>query len=282
MLSQLQNLFSFDSVSEDDFAATVSQLLTFIFPLLFLLVEPSLFMGHVLQYYCVIALCLWKFCDKRLLTGLLLAFTLIYHLCTWQIADNHQWLYLYWVIGLFLKEITKSDHEVSAFQARTLLAVVFTVACFWKIVDGEYINGSFFQFEFIADKRLQGFVDQFLAMDFNQVRVNSFISNQHIMDGLTPVFYKNPLVLSERALLVSKIFSYLTIFFEALIAILFLSDKKSVWADWMMLLFIMFTYSLIPVHGFAAILIILCIAQSKKSMVKYYLGALMLQLFIFT
>ena len=282
MLSQLQNLFSFDSVTEEDLGATVSQMLTFIFPLLFLIVEPSLFMGHVLQYYCVIALCLWKFCDRRLLTGLLLLLTFIYHLLSWQFADNHQWLYLYWVLALFLKEITHSEQETSVFQARSLLAVVFTVACFWKIVDGQYLNGAFFQFEFIADKRLQGFVDQFLGMDFNQVRVNSFISNQHIMDGLTPVFYKNPLVLSDRALLVAKIFSYLTILLEALIAILFLSDKKSIWADWMILLFILFTYSLIPVHGFAAMLIILCIAQSKKSMVKYYLAALAFQLFIFT
>ncbi len=286
MLSQLQKLIFFKSHSDEKLSYQVASCLSFIYPLIFLMVERKVFSGNLLQYFCVVALCLWASADKRLLTGLLLFFTTLYHLSSWQFADNHQWLYWYWVIALFLNEMSSSKDQYRV-HAQSLLFVVFALATFWKLLDGEYLDGSFFQFEFIADKRLQGFVDHFLSMDFNQVRVNAFISETPVMEGLTPTFYKNKLLLSDNAVLVARILSYLTVITEgALASLLLIKIVKSTfsqkWIDWPLFGFFVVTYALLPVHGFASILIILAIAQAPKEMVKFYLLALVTQLFTFT
>ena len=72
----------------------------------------------------------------------------------WYSIDNHKYLITYWVLACTISLHVRERHQWLGGVARTLTALVFGFAVLWKIVGGEYLNGSFLYYTFLTDSRL--------------------------------------------------------------------------------------------------------------------------------
>jgi len=194
--------------------------------------------------------------------GLFIALAFM-HLQVWFRIDNHQYLLLYWT-GACALACTLEDKsaELLRIQGRLLVGLSFGFAVFWKLWGGQWLDGSFFHFTFLADGRFSYMLDLFTNMNL-QDRIDNgdcFRVLSDFPDSNLRFELKSSTMLAHAALY----FGLMALALEALVALTFMAPRLPIVGkhrDLFLLLFIMVTYVLTPVPGFGFLLCVMGFAQ---------------------
>jgi len=203
-----------------------------------------------------------------------------------DLIANHIHVYVFLMILGTLTVIVRSwNYDWKSFlgiSAKWLIGMIFLLATVGKFLAPEFADGSFFEFIAFNDKRFEGFTSVLLG---SQSEVLS--GNRQVLDALlitnqpenTVYNFKSTSLISS----ISLYMSYWTVIVEGLIALLFLLPDKlklSKYRDITLLIFIITTYPIATVPGFAMSLLLLAFVQSYLKNDKSSIYTL-LYLFIF-
>lgn len=179
----------------------------------------------------------------------------------WTI-DNHQFLIAYWTLACALACWSRDADRVLCANARLLTALVFVFATAWKLLGGAYLDGSFFTHELLLDPRFAA-----LAHLTTGIEQGALDYNREMARMLT-TFPEGGIIVkiasAGAVTTVARALSYATILIEGSVAVAFLAALRkpgSEVADWLLIAFIVTTYTLTPVIGFGVVLTILGFAQ---------------------
>ena len=181
-------------------------------------------------------------------------------------VPNHRHIFAYLSLAITIGLFFNSFEKVLIFlkiQAKQIIGLCFLFAVIGKLLAPEFLNGSFFEFTNIVDPRFFGFTANAGNVELTNLHLNNTIF-QNLLNTSEPnsSFYLNT---STRLETLGIILSYWTIFIEAMIAISFLvpvSFKISKIRDYFLAAFIITTYPIATVTGFALILATMGFFQS--------------------
>ena len=198
----------------------------------------------------------------------------------WYWIDNHKYLIMYWSLACCLSLFSRDPDRLLAWNGRVLIGVTFLFATGWKIMGGQFLDGSFFHFVLLTDETIKKHVLVLggLTLDdlsFNRELLQSLIASPQQV--LAPAFISTP-----RTEGLSLVFSYLTILVEGAIAVTFLLGTRRWFAaakDNLLILFCLLTYYALPIVGFAITLMVMGFAQcpaERRDLRILYLWVLVL------
>lgn len=183
-------------------------------------------------------------------------------ICFVSSMDNHKYLIAYWALACGLAIGTDRAQYVMRENARNLIGLAFLFALAWKILGGEYLDGSFFRGIMLIDDRFWLFTKSITHISAEALE--SF-------DDLLAYFEIFPSEVSHLAFVPTAALqpyaigmSGWTLFIEGVIAVSFLLRREFFFTNlrnWFLVLFLATTYVLAPVSGFAIILCIMGLAQ---------------------
>ncbi|MFE4106587.1 hypothetical protein [Almyronema epifaneia] len=197
----------------------------------------------------------------------------------WWRLVNHEYLITYWVLVCAIAAFSQFSLKIFAWNARLLIGLCFLFATAWKFMGGEYLDGSFLHLTFLVDPRLAMGATWLggVAADLLQDNYDQLLTIQAATSPESALINSSPLMSA-----LSVALSYWTIFIEGIVAIAFLSP----WPRWLflhrdewLLIFVVSTYSVIPVFSFAAILLLMGLAQcalTQRFKAALYLNLLLL------
>jgi hypothetical protein len=203
----------------------------------------------------------------------------------WESADNHKYMICYWCLTLccvFSLPAAQQRHALSL-SSRWLIGLCMAWAVFWKALNPEYMDGSFFQYTLLADERFADF-----ARSLTGLTRQTLADNRYLLELLTEGHLRGLATTSvelaeNRAIgVLAQVLTWWTILIEAALAVAFLWPKGRLVAatrNLLLLLFGVTTYAVAPVVGFGWMLMLLGLAQceSRDRWLKLaYLGTFML------
>lgn len=182
----------------------------------------------------------------------------------WFIVDNHKYLLGYWCLALFCCLLTNDPEQSLAVIARRLVAFSFLFAVFWKIASSDYLNGTFFHYSLLLDQRFSG-VSELLGgmtrelIEANRAAYRALINFDSTIESVQLIYTKGITNLA-------RLITWWTLLIEAAVLVSFLSPAGKLiyrWRDFILIVFILSTYSVAPVLGFGWTLIIMGLAQCE-------------------
>ena len=175
----------------------------------------------------------------------------------WDTADNHKYLLAYWLAACAIAASVRDTAAQLRWVSKALLVCVFALATAWKLWWGEYIDGSFWYWTLIMDPRVSG-IAAALAGDSSQtvetialrIRTTGLSGESGASTGM-PV---EPTLIN-----VALAMSWATLVIEAAIASLYCAKCRSLYrvSQTALVVFLIVTYVLLPVPGFASTLAVL-------------------------
>ena len=180
----------------------------------------------------------------------------------WLWIDNHQFLISYWCLACALAVSAKNTDAVLAWNGRILVGLVFCFATLWKLLSGEYLNGSFLHYTFLTDDRIQAFATFIGRLSPDVLPQNRLL--EVVLKTTPDACLEITLGTSPGLERFALVFSYWTLLIEGAVAAAFLLIGIHWLArlrNWILILFVATTYFLLPVLGFAYVLIIMGLAQ---------------------
>ncbi len=259
--------------------------LTMIWPMVFIS-EPLMDLTIVPTFIiCLFGLIFDKLQDfKKFYVFLLFAYLLhvIFNINT---LDNHKWIFLIWILSL-INFSNNYNEQLLKINARVTIIGIFLMASIWKLVFGEYLDNSFLEHTIFIEKRLHSFAHYILNIPIDQLKLSNFIYLNPYRDGNGDLLlYKGLYELNYYQKNILYISGLGTIIIEALIAIslifnLKIRNKYSI-GDMLLVLFVSTLYFVLPIHGFAGILLTLGLAQCSRENEKIYYIAIIINIFSF-
>jgi hypothetical protein len=202
----------------------------------------------------------------------------------WLSADNHKYLLSYWCLAVFCSLYHPRAAECLATSARLLTALTFAFAAFWKLRSPDFLNGSFFHFEFLFDPRFEGKLQALGLADPRMFELNEVA--RRALSSYDSVLVQVPVVLDNTLRRAGVALSWWAIVMEAAIAIAFLAppgSRISRVRHGLLLGFVASTYAIAPVIGFGWLLVIMgfvqCDPSWRKTRMLYLVCVLLLQAF---
>ncbi|MEM9266401.1 MAG: hypothetical protein AAGA46_12820 [Cyanobacteria bacterium P01_F01_bin.13] len=194
----------------------------------------------------------------------------------WSRLVNHEYLYTYWVLVCAIAVWSHTPKQVLSWNARWLIGLCFLFATLWKFLGGEYLDGSFLHLTFLLDSRLAMGAVIFGGLDLTTLAENRQIFET--MQASAAVLDPQQLTTTSRMAVASVVLSYWTILIEGLVAASFLLTvprRLHQKRDWLLIGFVITTYTVIPVLGFGALLMVMGLIQAKNNFIaRIYLGLL--------
>lgn len=191
----------------------------------------------------------------------------------WHPIDNHKFLLCYITIMLFcaFSAAPENQLKIIAGNARFLIILLMGMSVFWKLYSIDpYLDGAFFEYTFIADKRFEPFL-AFFGIDSHQLAGNhkaiGDLQQAYLGQDIDTIQVYSPSLLKNLAWLTG----WWVVIIELVIVALFLfrtplMDKLG---HWTMFLFIITTYLPAPVYGFGWTLSVLGYAVSQTYWQSY-------------
>ena len=183
-------------------------------------------------------------------------------------VPNHKHIYAYLAIAIFLTLYVSNPNNIIknlGVQAKYIIGLCFLFAVIGKFLAPEFLNGSFFEFTNTADPRFFGFTSFVADVDMQSLLQNE--ANMNTLTGKNNPGYSFQLNGVEHLNTIGMVISYWTIFIEGMIAISFcLPDSflVSKYRNVFLIAFIITTYPIATVAGFAIILTSMGFIQSIK------------------
>lgn len=217
--------------------------------------------------------------DSRLFWACLALFQYLSIAPHLYVLDNHQLLMAYWTAAL---ACAGRNSRLLQLHSRLLLGLCFFLAFVWKLLGGEYLDGSFLEYTMLTDERFFYFARWIGGVDQGDLLTNTARLHS-LFEGETAYV---SILGSPRATLVAWVGSYWTLVSEGMIAFAFLrigGDTLWRWRHGILLQFMIATYPVATVIGFAWLLTIMGWVQCGKTergwLVAYAVLLALLQLF---
>lgn len=193
------------------------------------------------------------------------------HYATWFSIDNHKYLITYWCFALALARLADDPERFTAFNARVLIGLAFSFAVLWKLISVDYLNGAFFESILVQDMRFYGVTEVLGGASAAGLKANiqRLIDLKNFADPGVGVAMNT----GGGVPLLAQLMTWWTIGIEALVAVCFLWPKDrgpSRWRDPALLAFLLTTYLVAPVVGFAWVLTAMATAQCSTRPFRYW------------
>ena len=198
---------------------------------------------------------------------------------TWESADNHRYLFVYWSLALCCTfSLPRAEHPLAlATSSRWLLGLCMVLAAAWKIASPDYLSGSFFQYELLADERFAHVASWTSGISLEQLAENRALRESLVAGSLTGTDLSEVQLHSVSGIdKVAQILTWWTLGIEGLLAMLFLSvaifarrPRLVIIANLALLLFAASTFTVAPVRGFGGVLLLLGLAQCEPEQKKF-------------
>jgi hypothetical protein len=175
----------------------------------------------------------------------------------WELVDNHQYLMTYWVLACTL---TLTNTLALRQNARMLVAVAFGLAVIWKLLRGEYIDGSFFYLTLMTDGRIRDVAAVVASGGTEITAAGRAIGQLELFgsDGSTLAVPDD-----SRLWFLALGLCWMGLLVEAAVATLHMlpSHRLYLWRHASLMGFVAFTYFLLPVVGFGFLLGVMGFSQ---------------------
>jgi hypothetical protein len=178
----------------------------------------------------------------------------------WFDSDNHRFLFVYLCLALFLHADHPKRDELFALAARLLIGAVFCIAVIQKVSNAEFRSGAYMEITLLTDARVVPILKQALGLDGSTAQLN-LERMESVVDGSrqTSVALIRPPLLRRGAI----VLTWWTVLIETLIAMTFLIPRLGRWRNEFLQIFLITSYTLIPITGFGLILVALGVGQSQ-------------------
>lgn len=234
--------------------------------MLLLYMRHTFILSTTLLLFIPAALLFRKLLDSKVFWILLSVLMIAGFARIWHSADNHTYLAIYWVLAITLCTFSANRSHAISFNARILIGLCFFFATLWKFLSPEFTDGTFFYFTFLTDSRFFEFAELTAGVDAGMRSHNLLVYNvlnDPMGRSVAGGFESTPLLLTISVFMV-----WWTIFIEGWIALAFLaplSAKISNWRDIPLIIFMITTYPIATVSGFASLLAVMGFAQCRES-----------------
>lgn len=210
------------------------------------------------------------------------SFVLAHDIVTWPSVDNHKWLMGWWMMAMWIVHLAPRAVQLEAMRenARVMLGLVFVLATFWKLITPQYLDGSFFEYELLADKRFQE-----AAIWIGGATAKGLDENRDLKKDIQNSYRKDAEPMESAELnsgpyvdALALAMTYWTIAIEGSLGVLSLwpgNGLVAVLRTSAALVFTATTYLLAPVMGFGWMVIILGFGQCPERYKKLRMGFLL-------
>lgn len=184
----------------------------------------------------------------------------------WAAIDNHAWLASYWSAAVGLSLLARDRGGALRVNGRVLIGVVFALATLWKVSGVEYLDGSFFHYSLLDDRRFE-----WVATTVGGVPRDVYDANVAAVERLAsePAGTTVELRDSSRLRALAQVFTWYGVVLEAAISVLWLVPwRRRSWVrarNGALLLFACTTYLVVPVGGFGCLLMAMAVAANPSS-----------------
>lgn len=194
--------------------------------------------------------------------------------------EDHCFFVAYWCGALGLVQLGQGSEFVMRRSAALLIGTCFGFGFIWKVISPEFYDGSLFHFKLLFDYRFAEMVSQPIG-GLSSLANGSNLDAYHAIRNLDPSGNQIAVSIPNRVTLLAHGMTYWTILIEGLLAAAFLFSgpiaKKS--RDLLLMFFMLTTYLIVPVMGFASIFTTLGIAQTRSDRIR--LGYLITHALVF-
>ena len=196
-------------------------------------------------------------------------------LATWHTIDDHVVVTTYWCGAIALGLGARQPRVTLAASARWLVGSVFLLAAGWKVLSGQFVDGTFFRYTLLFDDRFE-VAARVVAGTTERIRDADLTA----VNGLLAGGGRGEVALQEgpRAAELALVLTWWGVAVEAAIAAAFLLPLRERWR-WLrhatLIAFATTTYLVIPVGGFGSLLLVLGAAQARsdRGRAAYVAGA---------
>jgi len=190
------------------------------------------------------------------------------NLHNWSVSDNHKWLFSYWYLAIGLSLFSKDTQITLATNARLLIGLTFLFAALRKALSSEYTSGAAFRFLLQMDSR---FFEPAKAIAGHTQNPRTI---WRAINELEPTIQ---LATSNTLESLAMVLTWWTLAIETAIAAAFLlstSGRVKPVGQVLLLLFVLTTYPIAPVLGFAWVLLVLNLTQNQGTQRKAHYACL--------
>jgi hypothetical protein len=194
----------------------------------------------------------------------------------WFDSDNHQFLLVYWVLAVYLALLFRLPDDSWRTVARQLLVAAFGAAFAWKVVGGEYFDGSFWEGTLITDPRLAAH-----AVVVGGLPSTALASNADAVADLLAAERSEEsvdMVSTPRMRVLGLALSWVGLLMEGGVATLLMLSREGLArtiALFSLGSFLLAVYVWLPVYGFAWLIGLLALAQMEERERLAYGGMLL-------
>lgn len=197
----------------------------------------------------------------------------------WHSIDNHKYLITYWSICVTMAVAWPAQSRaIISYNAQLLVGTCFFFAVVWKLLAGQFVDGSFLHNVFLTDSRVSVPASIAGGVPLSELSTNRSLSG---MMQWSPTEEAVVQLRSSRPLAgLAVAASWWTLLIESAVAILWLVPalRHHVAKDVALIVFIATTYFLLPVVGFATILGVMGYAaasvRGQQRLAMVYLGVI--------
>ncbi len=205
---------------------------------------------------------------------------------SWAQQNNHDFLKLYWCLGVGVSLLALDAMKAVRVNARLLIGLCFLFATLWKVLSPDYMSGAFFNYFLLQDTRFWMLSEYVVGLDASAL----------MQDRIERVVYTEfgdptgSLVVPFAAdvLWLSPLMTWWTVLIEGAVALAFLLPTRfrfAKWRDAVLLVFIFSTYFVAPILYFAWLITAMGLIQCERETFRYapvlYVAAFVLVLMRF-
>jgi len=201
----------------------------------------------------------------------------------WYEHEDHVFFGVYWCAAIGLALWGNKKEEVLGKTARLLIGGSFALALFWKALVPQFYDGSLFHYKLLYDARFRETITQPIGQLSVQTASDNIQALRHVKDSST-----HPTTVSiefpERVTWIANSMTVWTLLIEGAVASLFLlpiTPFTDRWRDPCLIFFMLSTYFIVPVLGFALVFTAMGIAQDQSKTGRIRLAYLLAMIFLF-
>lgn len=255
-----------ESIRITDFAASRYALVVMLSMFMLLSISHSVFHMSVALIACCLATAP-RFRQSPLLWFGVAACWAPALIFNWYNHEDHVFFGIYWFVAVGLALSGSQPKTTMRKTARMMIGLAFLFAVIWKIVSVEFIDGSLFRFKLNYDYRFA----EVVTLPVGQLDKDAYQRNREAYRDVRQAEVQpasGTISIPPRVSALAGAMTVWTILIEGLLAAMFLlpatrwTDR---WRDWTLIGFMLSTYLVVPVLGFANIFCAMGVAQCSRN-----------------
>lgn len=183
-------------------------------------------------------------------------------LLRWWTVDDHIVVTTYWLFAIGLSRLAHERDRVLGEIGRILVGLVFAFAFGWKLLSSQYSSTDFFRYQFLTDGRFVHVAE--VAGGTDGAELDAVVDELRTLRIEPTRGASATLSEGSRNHAVARVFTYWGLAIEGLIAAAFLlplPHRLRALRPATLFAFSFTTYLVVPVAGFAALLMVLALAH---------------------